>query len=144
MILRLANVVGSGMSRGVTYDFIHKLIEDPESLHVLGNGEQLKSYIHVRDVTDAILHLLDSPQGWGVFNLATVDRLSVYEIAQIVIEEMDLHPSITCDPSPIGWPGDIPNVNLYTSKIRRLGWSSTYGSREAVRRAAVALVREAR
>lgn len=35
----------------------------------LGNGEHYMSWIHVRDIVSAFLHLLDSPEADGVFNL---------------------------------------------------------------------------
>lgn len=49
---------------------------------VLG-GDQTRPNIHMDDITDVYLHLLDNPQACGVFN-AGFENLSILEIAQMV------------------------------------------------------------
>ena len=46
-IFRFPNVVGTPATHGVILDFIEKLKNSPNSLSVLGNGSQEKSYLHV-------------------------------------------------------------------------------------------------
>ena len=48
-ITRFPNVVGERFTHGVIYDFIHKLLKNPAELEVLGNGEQCKPYVYVKD-----------------------------------------------------------------------------------------------
>ncbi|MDP6099495.1 MAG: NAD-dependent epimerase/dehydratase family protein, partial [Candidatus Thalassarchaeaceae archaeon] len=59
-IFRFANIVGARGTHGVIFDFIHKLRADPNSLEVLGNGRQEKSYMEVRDCAAAMIHLVSS------------------------------------------------------------------------------------
>ena len=47
-IFRLPNIVGTPATHGVILDFIKKLVKNPKKLNVLGNGEQQKSYLHVK------------------------------------------------------------------------------------------------
>lgn len=49
---------------------------------VLG-GDQTRPNIHMDDITDVYLHLLDHPEACGVFN-AGFENLSILEIAQMV------------------------------------------------------------
>src|SRR5215469_17399661 len=53
---RFANVVGSRQTHGVGYDFVRRLLVDPERLAIMGDGRQSKSYIHVSDIVGAVLH----------------------------------------------------------------------------------------
>ncbi|MGH6877325.1 MAG: NAD-dependent epimerase/dehydratase family protein [Rhizomicrobium sp.] len=46
-VFRFGNVVGPRQTHGVGYDFVRRLLEDPAELHILGDGRQSKSYVHV-------------------------------------------------------------------------------------------------
>jgi len=59
VILRLANIIGSRANHGVIYDFVKKLVANPEMLEVLGDGKQNKSYLHVSDCVDAFMIALE-------------------------------------------------------------------------------------
>jgi len=88
-IYRFANVVGGRQTHGVGFDLIRKLREDNIRLEILGDGNQSKSYIHVSDVVDAMLYVIekvDDPV--NVFNVATGDYITVNDIARFVVEEM--------------------------------------------------------
>jgi len=135
-VYRFANVVGPNQTHGVGYDFIRKLRNNPKELHILGNGKQLKPYIHVSDVIKAIdLSLFHNFQNkLNTFNLSNMDSISVDEIAKIVIQILKLNDvSITYSGGNIGWKGDVPFYNLDSSKIRSLlSWTHTMSSREAI------------
>lgn len=54
IIFRLANIVGGRSPHGVIVDFVRKLRENPKELEILGDGNQSKSYLHVKDFVDAV------------------------------------------------------------------------------------------
>jgi len=56
-ICRFPNVVGERATHGVVYDFMQRLRKDPTRLRILGNGEQEKPYLYVRDLVDAMLFI---------------------------------------------------------------------------------------
>lgn len=135
-IFRLANVVGERQTHGVGYDFIKKLRKNPKELEILGDGEQSKSYIHVKDVVNAMLfvytHAFDRV---NVYNIATDDTIDVTMIAKIVIQEMGLKAvKLRYTGGDRGWKGDVPKVRFNLNKIHRLGWKPLYNSKEAVRK----------
>ena len=47
----------NGFTHGVIYDFIHKLQKNPNVLTVLGDGEQIKPYLYVKDLIGGILFI---------------------------------------------------------------------------------------
>ena len=56
-VFRFPNVVGTPATHGVIFDFINKLKKNPTRLDVLGDGTQQKSYLHVNDLVQGMIHL---------------------------------------------------------------------------------------
>ncbi|MFC4356677.1 NAD-dependent epimerase/dehydratase family protein [Halobium salinum] len=140
---RFANIVGPYQRGNVVPDFIQKLQEDPETLEILGDGRQEKSYLHVEDCVDAMCHVVshaDAPM--NTFNLGTRTTTSVTRIADIVAEEMGLSPEYEYTGGDRGWTGDVPKMRLSVEKLSALGWEPPTSSDEAVRRGARDLVDE--
>ena len=133
-ITRFPNVVGERFTHGVIYDFIHKLQANPEELEVLGNGEQCKPYVYVRDLVDGILYVTGhSHEHYNVYMLGSDSRTKVKEIAQMVIEEMGLNAKIRYTGGDRGWKGDVPEFRYDLSKVNQLGWSAAHDSNASVR-----------
>ncbi|MFC6719148.1 NAD-dependent epimerase/dehydratase family protein [Natrialbaceae archaeon GCM10025810] len=142
---RFANVVGPGLRGAVIPDFIEKLRADPETLTILGDGRQEKSYLHVDDCLDAIFHAIDRAEGsMNTFNLGTRTTTSVDRIAAIVADEMDLDPEFEYTGGERGWTGDVPKMRLSIEKLSALGWEPSLSSDDAVRRATRELLAELR
>ncbi len=134
---RLANVVGPRSNHGVIWDFVGKLRENPDMLEVLGDGTQSKSYLYIDDCVEGFLKGVESADQVSVFNLGSMDRLSVLRIAEIVKEEAG-HPEATIRltggvDGGRGWKGDVKLMQLDTASLQRLGWTPRHGSEEAVR-----------
>ena len=131
-IVRFPNVVGERFTHGVIYDFIHKLHENSKVLTVLGDGEQIKPYLYVRDLVDGIQFVCQNTnERFNVYNLGSNTRTKVKEIAQMVIEEMELDAKIEYTGGDRGWIGDVPEYDL--TKINNLGWFAMHDSNESVR-----------
>ena len=54
-IFRFVSWIGSGYSHGVIYDFVKKLLNDSSKLKILGDGEQVKSYLLIAQVNYLLL-----------------------------------------------------------------------------------------
>lgn len=133
-ITRFPNVVGERFTHGVIYDFIHKLQKNPAELVVLGNGEQCKPYVYVKDLVAGILHVVEhATDPYNVYMLGSDTRTKVKEIAAMVIEEMGLEAKIKYTGGDRGWAGDVPEFRYDLSKVNRLGWKAAYTSNESVR-----------
>jgi UDP-glucose 4-epimerase len=134
LAFRFANVVGPNQTHGVGYDFVKNLKNNPEQLNVLGNGTQTKSYIHVFDVVQGVLHAFQKTSiMYDVYNVATEDFLTVKEIANMTIELMKLADTrINYGDSDRGWKADVPMILLDSSKLRKLGWQNTFNSYAAM------------
>jgi len=131
-IVRLANIVGGRNQKGVVYDFIHKLKDNPRKLEILGNGKQRKSYLHVEDTVGGILSAWKS--GKTVFNIGSEDSIDVDGIAEIVADEMSLDPEYEYTGGEKGWDGDVPEMRLSIEKLKNEGWQPEKDSSESVRK----------
>ena len=127
--------------------FLRRLLKDSRKLHILGDGAQSKSYIHVRDVIEAVL--LAAGRGtdrFTVYNVAT-DYITVTEIARLAVECAGLDPrevEFEYSGGDRGWKGDVPVVRLNSRRIRRLGWVCRFNSRQALRESMMAMLPDMR
>jgi len=145
---RFANVVGPRLRGAVIPDFIEKLRDNPETLTVLGDGRQEKSYIHVEDCVDAMICIvengaeLNKSGSMQTYNLGTKTTTSVNEIAEIVSEILGVDPKLSYTGGNQGWIGDVSRMRLSIEKLTNLGWKSKRESNQAVRKAASELATE--
>jgi UDP-glucose 4-epimerase len=122
-------------------DFVRKLREDPTTLEILGDGRQRKSYTHVADCVDAMLHIVESEACDETFyNIGTVDTVSVTRIAEVVADVMDADPDFEYTGGDRGWKGDVPRMRLDIERLCATDWEPGLDSEESVRRAARELV----
>ena len=137
IVFRFANIVGAGQTHGIALDFVEKLKRNPQELLILGDGSQTKSYIHVDDAFDAVwLAHTKMKERFNVFNVASVDSVTVNQIAEIAIEEVlgkNAKITLKLTGGNRGWKGDVPVVKLNTEKIRALGFAAKNSSADAIR-----------
>jgi UDP-glucose 4-epimerase len=135
-IVRFPNVVGERATHGVIYDFIKKLRKDSSKLEVLGDGEQYKPYLYVKDLVEAIIFVYENADDkLNIYNLGVNSRTKVKDIARMVIQKMNLTAQIEYTGGDRGWVGDVPEFNYDLSKINNFGWTAKYTSNEAVQKA---------
>ena len=133
-VFRFANIVGPRLRGAVVPDFIEKLEENPETLTILGDGRQQKSYMHIDECIEAMVYAVEhADDDHNVFNLGTRTTTSVDRIADIVADEMGLDPSYEYTGGDRGWTGDVPRMRLSIEKLAALGWEPTHSSDDAVR-----------
>jgi UDP-glucose 4-epimerase len=144
VILRYANVVGPRLRHGVVWDFVNKLRRNPSELEVLGDGKQVRSYVHVEDAVEAtMIAWMKSANNFEVYNVASEDWMTVDDVVDEVIKAVGLsdvkrvyRPTL----HGVGWLGDVKKVALRIDKLKALGFKPSTSSREAVRATAKKLV----
>lgn len=136
VVFRLGIVLGAGLTRGVVYDFVNRLGENPHKLTMLGNGAQEKAYVHLDDVLRAIegVGLDPAVRGYQVYNLAAVPTLSVRRIAEVVAEELGVEPEIVGTDTTGGWRGDVRRAVPDISSLAATGRGPRVSPEDAVRR----------
>lgn len=137
IIVRPANVIGSRGRHGLIWDLVHKLKNDNSKLEILGDGKQVKSFIHINDGVEGIFHLVTKvKENVGIFNLGSDDSIEIMTVAKTVCKNMNLQDINIYTTGGIdggrGWKGDIKKAHLDISKLKNLGWKPKMSSAEAV------------
>ncbi len=137
---RFANIVGSNSTHGAIHDFVARLVKEPTTLNVLGNGTQRKSYLHVSDCVEGMLYgYANVREDFSCLNLASEGVTNVRFIAEEVARQMGeatgVKPQVVFGEGDRGWVGDVPYTHLDGSAYARYGWKARMNSDEAVRQA---------
>ena len=132
-IFRFVSILGERYSHGHIFDFMRQLAKDPERLHVLGDGKQRKSYLHVHDCVEGILlGCTATDERIQIFNLGTDEVCQVLDSVGWITGRLKLSPRLSFSGGRQGWIGDVPLIHLDTSRIRSIGWRPKRSIREAV------------
>ncbi|MEK6938485.1 MAG: NAD-dependent epimerase/dehydratase family protein [Nanoarchaeota archaeon] len=119
-IFRFVSWIGERYTHGVVFDFIRKLQKNPKELEILGNGEQKKSYLYVKDGVEGIFFAINHfNEKVNIFNLGHKEFMSVTNVAKIILQEMRMNETKFCfTGGERGWIGDSPFVHLDISKLK--------------------------
>lgn len=132
-IFRFVSILGKHYTHGHVFDFVQKLAENPSTLHILGNGLQRKSYLHVDDCVEAMLFAIErAEEKINIFNLGTDEYCEVRQSAGWIAARLGMSPQFTYAGGERGWIGDVPFIFLDTRRIRALGWRPRLSIRELV------------
>ena len=134
-IFRFVSILGPRYTHGHVFDFWRRLKADPSTLHILGDGKQMKSYCHVDDCVHAIMTTMAKAQNdkrVHIHNIGRPDMLEVNQSVAWICEELGVKPSLTYSGGARGWVGDSPKILLATDRLSALGWAPTYTLQAAV------------
>lgn len=127
-IFRFVSILGERYTHGHVFDFYQQLTEHPGWLRVLGDGAQRKSYLHVQDCIDAMLHVVrlataaQAKHRTQIYNLGAPEYVQVKDSIRFICAELRLNPRIDYTGGDRGWIGDNPFIFLDTKKIMATGW----------------------
>ena len=125
---------------------IQKAIESGEEITIHGeaNGEiGSRSYIHSRNVADAVLFILKNTRPYlhqplaidkpDCYNIAGDKQLTNLELAETIARLMGKELKYKIIDSHKARPGHDPHYGLDDSKLRNLGWKSPVSFEESLR-----------
>lgn len=91
----------------------------------IGNGDTVRDFLHVRDVVDAYLALLERGAAGEAYNVCSGEGISVRELAKSVLRRVGVTADVTTDPA-FSRPVDVPVLVGSNAKLRRAtGWAPT-------------------
>jgi len=130
-IFRFVSILGERYTHGHVFDFYKQLSEHPDSLKVLGDGTQRKSYLYVGDCLEAMLHVMNlgtamkAKHRAEIYNLGTDEYVKVNDSIRYICRTLGVKPKLEYTGGNKGWVGDNPFIFLETKKIRATGWKTT-------------------
>lgn len=134
-IFRFVSILGERYTHGHVFDFMKQLREHPDTLHVLGNGKQRKSYLYIQDCIDAMLLAVEKGrEKVNLYNLGADEYCEVTDSIGWITKRLGVTPKLDFSGGERGWIGDSPFIFLDCQKIRKLGWKPQLTIREGVLR----------
>ena len=134
-IFRFVSILGERYTHGHVFDFYKRLRDDPQGLHVLGNGKQRKSYLYVHDCIDAIFAAIEHAEAKpAILNLGTDEYCMVNDSIGWITGALGLTPRITYAGGERGWIGDSPFIFLDCGRMRQLGWAPKLSIQQGILR----------
>ncbi len=96
--------------------------EGEEIVTVWGSGSPRREFLHVDDLADACVHLMDGYSGVEHVNVGTGTDVSIAKLAHLVRQIVYPEVEIEFDTSK---PDGMPRKLLDVSKLSELGWRAT-------------------
>lgn len=91
---------GYGEDQSFDYPFpsiIHRIVTGENPVTVWGSGDQLRDFIHIEDIVDAVLATMNQLKSGEVLNLGTGMGLSFRELASIASDTLGIPVNIVND-----------------------------------------------
>jgi GDP-L-fucose synthase len=96
---------------------------------IWGTGSPRREFLHVDDLADACVFLMERYSETGHINVGTGEDLSIRELAMLVRDIVHPEAVLTFDPSK---PDGMPRKLLDVSRLHALGWRHRIGLRDGI------------
>jgi UDP-glucose 4-epimerase len=118
--LRIFSAYGPGLRRQVVWDIFQKSIANPV-LSLQGTGTESRDFVHVEDISDAIVTVVKNGRFDGeVYNVASGREVKIFELAAIMLASLGITKTIEFNGIvPVGVP---QNWRADISKLQNLGF----------------------
>jgi GDP-L-fucose synthase len=94
-------------------------VRGDESVTVWGSGTPRREFLHVDDLADAILYLLDVYDAEPIVNIGWGEDVTIRELAELVLSVVGYRGRVHFDASK---PDGTPRKLLDVSRLAKLGW----------------------
>lgn len=96
---------------------------------IWGSGKPLREFLHVDDLADACLFLMDHYDGKDLINVGVGEDLSIRELAELVKKIVGYPGTIVFDASK---PDGTPRKLMDITKLANLGWKASIGLEQGI------------
>ena len=96
-------------------------IADSPSVTVWGSGTPRREFLHVDDLADAALFLMQGYDGEAIVNVGVGEDVTIRELVELIREVVGYSGKIVFDPSQ---PDGTPRKLLDVSRLHALGWQA--------------------
>ncbi|HEY0059347.1 MAG TPA: GDP-L-fucose synthase [Flavisolibacter sp.] len=97
---------------------------------VWGTGAARREFMHVDDLSDACLFLMDHYNGKDIINIGLGQDISIKDLAEVVKKVVGFDKPVEYD---LTKPDGTPRKLLDVSKLHALGWMHSIGLEEGIR-----------
>jgi GDP-L-fucose synthase len=109
--------------------FHHAVVNNESSVTVWGSGTPMREFLHVNDMAEACIFLMNNYHEEGFVNVGTGVDLSIKELAEMIKDITGFKGDIVFDSSK---PDGTMRKLMDVSKLNDLGWKYTIGLKEGI------------
>lgn len=101
VIARLFSLYGPRQKKQVVFDILCKALLSDDPIRLLGNGGEMRDFVHVDDAARALLCLADRAEiGAPIFNVCSAQGTTIHDLATLIVTLAE------CNPERIIFSGD--------------------------------------
>jgi len=104
---------------GLIYKMHKAVIENSSSVEIWGSGSPLREFMHVDDLSSAIIFLLNKETKFDILNIGTGEEVTIKNLANKIKQITGFNGELVFNES---FPDGNPRKLLDSSKINKLGW----------------------
>ena len=123
------NLANSHVLPALIRKFHDGKVNNEHQVTVWGTGTPKREFLHVDDLADASVFLMNRYNEEGIVNIGVGEDISIAELAQVVKEVVGFTGHIVFDTSK---PDGTPRKLLDVSKLTSLGWKAKISLRDGV------------
>ncbi|KAF3522292.1 hypothetical protein F2Q69_00051506 [Brassica cretica] len=105
-------------------------VSGAEEVVVWGSGSPLREFLHVDDLADACVFLLENYSGLEHVNIGSGQEVTIKELAELVKEVVGFEGKLGWDSTK---PDGTPRKLMDSSKLASLGWTPKVSLRDGLR-----------
>ena len=109
--------------------FHHAKVNNQTEVEIWGTGSPLREFLHVDDLADACLFLMENFNEKGFVNVGYGEDISIKDLAYLIKEVVGFEGELVFDESK---PDGTPRKLMDNSKINNMGWSPKISLKEGV------------
>ena len=99
------------------------------NVEIWGTGSPLREFMHVDDLADACLFLMENHNEGGFLNIGTGEDLSIRDLALMIKDVVGFEGELTHDTSK---PDGTPRKLMDVSRLKSLGWTASIPLRDGI------------
>jgi GDP-L-fucose synthase len=106
-------------------------VRGDESVTVWGTGAPRREFLHVDDLADAVMYLLQSYDAEPIVNIGWGQDVTIRELAELVMSAIDYSGRLIFDSTK---PDGTPRKLLDVSRLTELGWQAKIPLKDGIER----------
>lgn len=111
--------------------FIIAKIKGEKSVIIWGTGEPRREFLHVDDLAEACLYLMETYNQSGFLNVGTGEDISILDLAHLIKRIVGFEGVIKTD---VTFPDGTPRKLLDVSRLTNLGWKAEITLEDGIKR----------
>jgi GDP-L-fucose synthase len=114
-------------------------IANATSMPIWGEGKVFREFLHVDDMADACVYLLQHYSGLQHVNVGSGTDITIYELAKLIAEVVGFRGSIATEPGKLE---GTPRKLMDSSRLFAMGWKPHYDLRSGLEQAYASYVEQ--